>query len=773
MNDVVVTTLVVDSDEKGAIDYARAMTAAQSAAREATAANDNYARSLRSANDNARDAADQSERSTLGLRQVAQGALQAAEAYAKKAAAIAIVVTVLGSLAAIIFPIIAVYKALKTAIDLVTEAWDLGGKKLAEYVELLRKADSQGVTTDFFQRISKGADAAKFSTDDLSRALDRLKQSSGERLGGSEASQRLDALTGAGNFGSNSGVGELKGANSAEERIRAFASLFDQAVKAGERLAALDLSRTMFGAEVADRLAKDSGFLKDMLASADKIKDEDLISAGDISRAKELQDRLDAAEKILSQRWHPIQDALTSLGIKMRESWVGMVEAAASAFDWASRLAEKLASIPSGFWTLAARGASGALSAFGPVGALFSGAATAVSLVAGSGGDSATSQAAAGAQMADARRRLATALNARFDVSGDPNKPKIEAETAAFDRAEEALRKYAETTSAAAATIDQTTAAQERARAMAQLTAAAMKDGLSREAAVAKAQLSGLADAASLAADKLARARVNSSINFGLSTGFLSQGDVSIAQQLKGLYPDVASALGSVEAKGLRAAATFREIGSAIENSLATGLNDILTGAKSVSQGFTDMGLAIVKAIDQAIIKILIVEPLMRSLQASISGSGIFGFLGIGGGGGAAVNSAKDFAAGGFHSGGIIGGVPTFSRMISSAYFSGAPRFHGGGIAGDEVPIIARRGEGVFTPAQMAAMGGAGNVTVNVTNAPADTSANVSTRRGSNGDLQIDVMLDSLVARKMVTPGSASNRVLTDQLGGAQQIASR
>lgn len=67
------------------------------------------------------------------------------------------------------------------------------------------------------------------------------------------------------------------------------------------------------------------------------------------------------------------------------------------------------------------------------------------------------------------------------------------------------------------------------------------------------------------------------------------------------------------------------------------------------------------------------------------------------------------------HSGGIVGAGSSFGRMVNPGVFNGAPRFHTGGIAGDEVPIIAKRGEGVFTPAQMRALGGRGGATVNVT----------------------------------------------------------
>lgn len=72
----------------------------------------------------------------------------------------------------------------------------------------------------------------------------------------------------------------------------------------------------------------------------------------------------------------------------------------------------------------------------------------------------------------------------------------------------------------------------------------------------------------------------------------------------------------------------------------------------------------------------------------------------------------------GFHSGGIVGGKPTFRRSIR------IPKFHGGGIVGaNEKLIIAKRGEGIFTPEQMKALGGIGggsvfapNIAVHVTN---------------------------------------------------------
>ena len=74
----------------------------------------------------------------------------------------------------------------------------------------------------------------------------------------------------------------------------------------------------------------------------------------------------------------------------------------------------------------------------------------------------------------------------------------------------------------------------------------------------------------------------------------------------------------------------------------------------------------------------------------------------------------------GLHSGGLVGTDSTFVRATHPAYFDDAPRFHTGGMVSDEVPIIAKRGEGVFTPAQMRALapvgkqGGAAPISITI-----------------------------------------------------------
>jgi len=79
------------------------------------------------------------------------------------------------------------------------------------------------------------------------------------------------------------------------------------------------------------------------------------------------------------------------------------------------------------------------------------------------------------------------------------------------------------------------------------------------------------------------------------------------------------------------------------------------------------------------------------------------------------------------HEGGVVGRGPQKTRTVQSILFEHAPRFHEGGIAPGEMPAVLKPGEGVFTPEQMAALGGGEATIVNnvkvINNAPNTTTS--------------------------------------------------
>ena len=151
-----------------------------------------------------------------------------------------------------------------------------------------------------------------------------------------------------------------------------------------------------------------------------------------------------------------------------------------------------------------------------------------------------------------------------------------------------------------------------------------------------------------------------------------------------------------------------REVGmtftSAFEDAVIQGrrLSDVLNG--------------LVQDLARLAMRKAIIEPLFGLFTSGIG-------MVLGGGPSAAGMAALANVGSKFHTGGIVGTSSVPSLTLPASTWNGAPRYHTGGIAGlapGEVPAILKRGEGVFTPEQMAALGGTGasvinqNVTVNV-----------------------------------------------------------
>jgi hypothetical protein len=196
-------------------------------------------------------------------------------------------------------------------------------------------------------------------------------------------------------------------------------------------------------------------------------------------------------------------------------------------------------------------------------------------------------------------------------------------------------------------------------------------------------------------------------------------------------------------------------------NSLVTGLADITTGAKTAKQGFADLGNQVIRSIEEMIIRMTVAMPIARALQVALSPllptagsvSGMPNLLPSGVG-----------TIGMHHAGGIVGSESTSMRLLDLALFGHARRFHAGGIAGDEVPIIARSGEGVFTPGQMQALGrGMGN-NVQIHMHHDGTTADVKQSTDANGQMRLDIMVKSLVDDRMTAAASDRGHPFTKRL---------
>jgi tape measure domain-containing protein len=189
------------------------------------------------------------------------------------------------------------------------------------------------------------------------------------------------------------------------------------------------------------------------------------------------------------------------------------------------------------------------------------------------------------------------------------------------------------------------------------------------------------------------------------------------------------------------------DIGANLQDASARWMDSAATGIAGLITGTGDLRSAVTGVIND------VANMGVRYMMSNI--------LPMGGAGGKAGAGKAGLKAGVpvMHSGGIVGGQGLARTVVNSSVFKGALKYHGGGMIGSrrlspgEVPIIAKRGEGVFTPEQMRSMGGFMNTNQFQINAPV-------TVNGSSGTPQQNADLAKQISREM--EGAMRNVVIDE-----------
>lgn len=185
---------------------------------------------------------------------------------------------------------------------------------------------------------------------------------------------------------------------------------------------------------------------------------------------------------------------------------------------------------------------------------------------------------------------------------------------------------------------------------------------------------------------------------------------------------------------------------STVKNAFSNMEDALTTFITTGKASFSDFANAIISDLTRIIIRQSITQPLLNGIAS------YFGFATA-------------------HTGGIVGFDNLRKTYASPEVFFYAPKFHGGGIVGDEVPIIAKRGEGVFTREQMKAIGdreSTVNISVNViNNASSDVKTSVTKSNKGNGKINLDIMIEKIEnsMAKNVSKGTGLASVLERRYG--------
>jgi TP901 family phage tail tape measure protein len=191
----------------------------------------------------------------------------------------------------------------------------------------------------------------------------------------------------------------------------------------------------------------------------------------------------------------------------------------------------------------------------------------------------------------------------------------------------------------------------------------------------------------------------------------IERGDVTQTEAFKAGVADQIATWGNAQQRMMELG---RGTAQALENDFGTFFDALIDDIGSAGDAFKNLVSSILKDMARLIAQEQLTKPLLSALFAGFGGIGGKSPIPASAGFGDGVSAGA--SVGLAHTGGVIGRDALAARNVSMDIFRGAPRFHGGGIAGDEVPIIAKRGEGVFTPEQMKALGSAGGNQISVQN---------------------------------------------------------
>lgn len=528
-----------------------------------------------------------------GLRGIAAGAAVIGPTAASAAgAAVRGFAPLLSTFLSILLPIKLVVEAGK----LLAAIFEIGAQKIKEFTDLAANAAASGVSADYFQRQAKGAEDLELKIGDATAALKKFKEQSESKLGGSDFGNRLDELTKAGNFKDNAGVAAYKQAVTVEEKYRAASDIISIAIEKGERLAGLDLAAKFLPPEFLERLRANGTLLRELQVAADEVKPVDLVSQEQIAYASELKRRMEDAKKTLNDFF---KADFVDAGLKLQGIWTAIVEKAA---EWVKALYDIVeifkdigrwitaaGNLP--FWQkltqfLEARGLAQTPAQAGittpdqpgfnspPQDSQFFGARDKLSALL-------SDRAGILRQM---REVTETETKVRGDISRNVKQEVTARQEAndAVDRAINTLRRHVGQQEADAKAVGLGAGALARYRAeAAQTSAIAANNGKITEKQ--SRDFKALADDAEAAAVALAKAQVASQADFNRKTAFLSQEDVSIAQQLRGIYGnDVPAALASTEAAAIRVNTAFKEISDGLRDAGKSVFGAFLSGKNVV-----------------------------------------------------------------------------------------------------------------------------------------------------------------------------------------------
>lgn len=204
----------------------------------------------------------------------------------------------------------------------------------------------------------------------------------------------------------------------------------------------------------------------------------------------------------------------------------------------------------------------------------------------------------------------------------------------------------------------------------------------------------------------------------------------------------------------------FEQLKFAVQGWGRAATDTLVDFAISGKGSFSDFATSVIKDIARMYIQMKLITPLLQSLPG----------LNFGGGGAASsTTTAASSVFSNLFKGFRASGGPTSPNSLYQVNELGTPELFA---SGGKQFLLTGNQSGQVTPTQVGrAGGGMGNVVVNLVEAPGK-GGQVSQKQTASG-MEIDVMVDQLVAKKTKEQGSATNRSLRQNFGVTDNLVMR
>lgn len=247
------------------------------------------------------------------------------------------------------------FEAAKLVFASVAASIEAAREHIQEFVKIGKDAERAGVSPEFYQRVTLGADSYGLSVDKAAAALNRFRDASdvkiGEGKGSRNASQLGDTLQQdvlAGNITAKDRQGVV-GADSTEGKLRALLDLIQKLKDEGKNVDAYDLAGKFIGPEFERQLRNGEDAVNKLKAamntSSTSVAGIRIIGEDEVERANQLDAKAKDIANTLASALAPIQKDISNSVLDTYEAFLQVESAIVSVVSAAIKLYNQVTGI--------------------------------------------------------------------------------------------------------------------------------------------------------------------------------------------------------------------------------------------------------------------------------------------------------------------------------------------------------------------------------------------------------------------------------------------